>query len=279
MEDEEIDLREYINVLIKRKWIVIVFFLIAIITTIVINYFVLPPIYRSTVNLQISSDVKVKLDKLDNEKYETSINIPDILFILNSDSLLKKAAKKINLDYGIEKIKRQVKVENIEDSNIITLSVEDEDPKVAKDLANIITNIFIEENQSIYEEKRKLMEDALKTYQDQLSEVEKDISEMEKTKQKILASSELSEMEKNTQISLLMNVVATERSNRNYLIGKIASLKEELLKYEGFKIIDPASQPIAPIKPNKKLNITIGGVLGLFLGVFIAFFMEFWERK
>lgn len=81
------------------------------------------------------------------------------------------------------------------------------------------------------------------------------------------------------QISLLLNVIATERNNRNYLIGEISSLKEELINYEGFKIINPATQPVAPIKPNKKLNIAIAGVLGLFLGVFAAFFIEFWERK
>jgi len=43
------------------------------------------------------------------------------------------------------------------------------------------------------------------------------------------------------------------------------------------EITKPAYQPNSPIKPNKKLNIAIGGVLGLFMGIFIAFFIEFWQ--
>lgn len=94
MDEEEVDLREYINVLIKRKWIVILFFLIAIITAIIVSYFILPPIYKSSVSFQVLSD---SIKKSEYEKDETSsISISDILFILTSDSVLKKAKEKIN---------------------------------------------------------------------------------------------------------------------------------------------------------------------------------------
>ena len=39
-----------------------------------------------------------------------------------------------------------------------------------------------------------------------------------------------------------------------------------------------AYEPTAPIKPNRKLNILIAGVLGLFVGIFVAFFLEFWQK-
>jgi len=44
------------------------------------------------------------------------------------------------------------------------------------------------------------------------------------------------------------------------------------------KIASLAYEPKAPIKPNKKLNILIAGVLGLFVGIFAAFFLEFWQK-
>jgi len=62
------------------------------------------------------------------------------------------------------------------------------------------------------------------------------------------------------------------------VISKISSIKEDLMNYQGFKVIDPAIEPNAPIKPNKKLNILIAGVLGLFIGIFVAFFLEFWQK-
>jgi len=44
------------------------------------------------------------------------------------------------------------------------------------------------------------------------------------------------------------------------------------------KIVSLAYEPREAIKPNKKLNILIAGVLGLFVGVFVAFFLEFWQK-
>ena len=44
------------------------------------------------------------------------------------------------------------------------------------------------------------------------------------------------------------------------------------------KIASLAYEPRAPIKPNKKLNILIAGVLGLFVGIFASFFLEFWQK-
>ena len=44
------------------------------------------------------------------------------------------------------------------------------------------------------------------------------------------------------------------------------------------KIASLAYEPEYPIKPNKKLNILIAGVLGLLVGIFVAFFLEFWQK-
>lgn len=45
-----------------------------------------------------------------------------------------------------------------------------------------------------------------------------------------------------------------------------------------FQVIDPAVAPLSKFKPKTKLNVMIGGILGLFTGVFIAFFLEYLEN-
>jgi len=121
-------------------------------------------------------------------------------------------------------------------------------------------------------------EENLKIYEEQLDDIEKNIIEMGKIKLKIVNSKDMPDLEKHFQTSLLLNSLATERNSYNFLISKISSIKEDLMNYKGFKIIDPASEPTVPIKPNKKLNILIAGVLGLFVGIFVAFFLEFWQK-
>jgi capsular polysaccharide biosynthesis protein len=276
IQEEEIDLREYINVLMKRKGIIILIFLIAVITAAIVSYFVLTPIYQSSVNFQVN----IRLIK--QSYYPTSSTNPyisDTLVLLTSDSILRKAAERASFSYNFTKMKEKVEATNIKDTSIITLTVEDENPKFAQDLANSIVEVFIDKNQSIYDEKRKMAEENLKIYEEQLDEVEKNIIEIEKTRVKIAHSKGISDAEKHFQTSLLLNSLVTERNNYNFLISKVSSIKEDLMNYQGFKIINPAIEPIAPIKPNKKLNILIAGVLGLFVGIFVAFFLEFCQKE
>jgi len=274
--EEEIDLREYINVLLKRKGIIILIFLIAVIAAAIISYFILTPIYQSSVSFQVNTE----LTKQPYYYPSSSTNpyISDILILLTSDSILREAAERINLSYDFTKIKEKVEATNIKDTNIITLTVEDENPKLARDFADSIIGIFMKKNQFIYDEKRKIAEENLKIYEEQLDDIEKNIIEIEKTKLKIVNSKDMPDVEKHFQTSLLLNSLVTERNTRNFLISKISSIKEDLMNYKGFKIIDSASEPTTPIKPNKKLNILIAGVLGLFIGIFVAFFLEFWQK-
>jgi len=189
MVEEEIDLREYINILLKRKGIILLIFLIAVITATIVSYFVLTPIYQSSVSFQISTE-------LTKQQYyptpSTNPYISDILVLLTSDSILREAAGRINLSYDFNEMKRKIKSTNIKDTNIITLTVEDENSKVARDLANSIVKVFIEENQYIYDEKRKIAEENLRIYVEQLDDIEKNIIEIEKTKLKIANSSDIS---------------------------------------------------------------------------------------
>jgi len=43
-------------------------------------------------------------------------------------------------------------------------------------------------------------------------------------------------------------------------------------------IIDPAVTPMVPVKPNKKLTLVVGGVLGIFLGILMVFLREAFDK-
>lgn len=79
MEEEEIVLREYINVLLKRKSIIILIFLIAVITAAIISYFALSPIYRSSTVFSVA--------QVDGQPV-ININITEALEIIKSNVVL-----------------------------------------------------------------------------------------------------------------------------------------------------------------------------------------------
>ena len=86
-----------------------------------------------------------------------------------------------------------------------------------------------------------------------------------------------------TEKKLILAQLNREYSAKEKLYNNFYKQVEELrLSSAGesdlLKITSLAYEPREPIKPNKKLNILIAGVLGLFVGIFVAFFLEFWQK-
>jgi len=269
IQEEEIDLREYINVLLKRKGIIILIFLIAIITAALVSYFALSPVYQSSAVFSVA--------KIDDQAV---INITEALEIMKSYVVLDEVINRMGLEgtLTLGQLKSHITIESLKDTNFIKVSVEHDTPEKAKSLVENIIEVFIKQNKAEYQEQIKFIEDRLKVLEEQIVEFKKNIQEIEKTKKKIAVTEELSEGERQFQTSLLLSSSVTERELYNNLTNQVYSLKASLKSCEDFKIINYAQLPAVPIKPNKKLNILIAGVLGLFVGIFAAFFLEFWQK-
>jgi tyrosine-protein kinase Etk/Wzc len=61
---------------------------------------------------------------------------------------------------------------------------------------------------------------------------------------------------------------------QQYEIAKIDEAKEDVT----FQVIDPAIPPEKRIKPKRKLNVMLAGIVSLFVGVFLVFFLEYMEN-
>ena len=269
MQEEKIDLRDYINVLLKRKRVVILIFLIAIIATAMVSYFTISPspIYESSITFGVA--------QIDGRPV---INITESLEIMKSSVLLNEVINRMDLEINAEQLKSQIEVKNLKGTNFIEISVVDNSLEQAKNLAESIIEVFIKQNQGKCREKVKIVEDRLKILEEQITEFEKNIEEIKKTLKEIATSKELSEGERQFQTSLLLSSSVTTRELYNTLTDRANILRVSLKSYEDFKIIDNAQMIVSPIKPNKKLNILIAGVLGLFVGIFAAFFLEFMKK-
>ncbi|RYD07019.1 hypothetical protein N752_00120 [Desulforamulus aquiferis] len=57
-------------------------------------------------------------------------------------------------------------------------------------------------------------------------------------------------------------------------MGKVV----EIMKVDNVNVIDLAVTPSNPVKPNKKLNILIAGVVGLMIALGLVFLLEFLDR-
>jgi len=150
-QEGEIDLREYINVLLKRKGIIILIFLVAVITATIVSYFALNPVYQSSATFAVAL--------VDDNPV---LNISESLEIMSSNLILDEVIKKMNLNISTSALRPRIKAENLKGTNFIKVSVEANSPEEAKELVENTIEVFIEQNQSEYQEKIKLIEIRLK---------------------------------------------------------------------------------------------------------------------
>jgi capsular exopolysaccharide synthesis family protein len=83
--------------------------------------------------------------------------------------------------------------------------------------------------------------------------------------------------------SIQYNILKREAdTNRELYKGLLQRMKEAGvsagLTVSNIQVVDQAEVPTSPYKPNKKLNLLLAAVIGLFLGVGLAFFFEYLDN-
>ena len=101
--------------------------------------------------------------------------------------------------------------------------------------------------------------------------ISKTIKEYEKRLEKL--------PEKELQLARLERAVKVSENIYLLLLEKYQEARiNEVMELGDIRVIDEARVPGSPIKPNKKLNLAIGGILGLMLGVMLVFFLEYMDN-
>ncbi|MDO9555016.1 MAG: GumC family protein [Atribacterota bacterium] len=101
--------------------------------------------------------------------------------------------------------------------------------------------------------------------------ISKTIKEYEKRLEKL--------PEKELQLARLERAVMVSENIYLTLLEEYQEARiNEAMELGDIRVIDEAHVPGSPIKPNKKLNLAIGGILGLMLGVMLVFFLEYMDN-
>ena len=148
--EETIDLREYFGIIKKRFWIIALITVIATVISGVISFFVLKPVYEAKSTLIVNT-----------EKYEGSqvitgdqISVTQKLAvtygeIIKSRTVLEDVIKSLKLDDEYEDLVKNVTVSPVEETQIISIGVQDTNKAKARDIANEIPKVFAEEAKRI----------------------------------------------------------------------------------------------------------------------------------
>lgn len=165
--EEEVHLRDYLHVILRRKWIVITFF-VAIVTTVTIGTFMVKPQFKSSVTIKIEKENPnilafkdvVGIEMAEEDYYQTQYKI------LKSRSLAKRIIRSLKLNTNPEFVPDLQNKENKADNN--TLSKQDK-PLEDDGISSGLIDSFLQKVDVIPLQKSRLVNVSFTAYDPELS--------------------------------------------------------------------------------------------------------------
>lgn len=269
-EEDEIDLRDLWNVLVRRKMVLFAV-TVAMILLAVAYLFSVKPVYEAKAMLQIGSINGKPVEKATNLKTKLSIiyhvndrnirheypYISAISVPKNSDNLLELTVK------GLDNQSAEQKIESV--------SID-----IGKKYKDIMLSYI--QLQTSYLEKRKNEVVRLRDQIDQLSDV---LEYQEKLLKRLSEGQDMQgtktlsmEYSKNLEkLSLLQRLLSDAMASVNRI-----ELSLSPVNVRDTEIVGDIVTYDHPVKPKKKLIMALALVAGGMLGMFSAFFIEFISR-
>lgn len=145
--EETIDLREYFYIIKKRAWVIALITVLAMITSGIISFFVLSPVYEANTTLIVNTE---QSKETNNMITGDQLNVTQKLTltygeIIKSRAVLDSVIKKLDLNMEYNELEKAINVSPVKDTQIMSVTVQDTNPKRARDIANAIPNVFTKE--------------------------------------------------------------------------------------------------------------------------------------
>lgn len=263
--DDEIELRDLIRPLWRRRWLITGIFVLAVFVAGIWSY-MMAPVYQ--VHALIS------LGKFNSSIYTSTGPAREVIV---SDDFIREVAEELNLGIPNEQFrafKDSIKVEAVSDANMLKISIETTDRAEGKAVLEQIFRAFYDKSYPEFEREEKLLRKQLATLQAALEDVEGRIATTAASLERI-ESGRLDTIERDFRRSQLLESAQGFEEQRLALLDRALDLQKELNGLQTAKVIRSPREPITPVKPNKKMNVALAGVLGLMVGVFLAFGLEY----
>ena len=144
--EETIDLREYFAIIKKRFWIIALITVVAMVVSGVISFFMLSPVYEAKSTLIVNTEKNEETQMITGDQFSVSQKLAVTYGeIIKSRKVLESVISNLKLDSEYEDLVEKITVSPVKDTQIISISVQDTNPKKARDIANEIPKVFEKE--------------------------------------------------------------------------------------------------------------------------------------
>ena len=156
-EEEEIDLKDVFSMIMSNIKLIIACVLIFVVLGVIYIKAIKIPKYTSSTTLILVSSASKNDDTITNSAaIATDLNVNSKLVstyseLIKSKTVLKKVEENLGIDPSYEEtLRNNISVTSKDETELIKISVTDENPETAYKVATEITKVFSEEVESIY---------------------------------------------------------------------------------------------------------------------------------
>jgi len=260
----EIDLQKYWQTFLRWWWLIVACTVLAAGSAYVISSR-MTPVYSATATLLVQQ--------------APAANVTDYTALLTSERLASTYAEMLTARPVLEETQRRlglsslpggVSVSVVRDTQLLSLNAESTDPELAAMIANTVAEVFVDQNRQLQEER----------YAASLSNIEKQLQELpvkiEETQRELLALGSANDSESLAERARLETALTSYRNTYSALLGSYEQMRLSAIQSSNtLTIFDPASAPVAPVRPNKLQNTALAGVVGALLALGVVFLIEY----
>lgn len=140
--EETISLKDIFQTLKRRLKLIVIVPIIAVLISALISYFLLTPIYQSSTQILVNQSQQQQ-GQLNQSDIRTNIELINTYnVIIKSPIILDKVIEEANLTDTYEQLNSKVRVASENNSQIVNITVEHEQPSTAAHIANTIATVF-----------------------------------------------------------------------------------------------------------------------------------------
>ena len=263
---EELDLRDYLNVIRARKWIIIQTVAIFAIGALVFSL-LQPPVYEGQAKVLIaekgsSVDVFGSLGLDVSSQPERGLQTQ--VQLMQVRPLLENTIRTLDLGVRPEDLARDVNISAVGLTNVVTVTARDGDAARAAAIANTLAGEFVSWSRDY---KRESMEAAAAEVEARLEVAKSEVLELGR---------KISEQGKSDELTAELAIATGSYTT---LAGKLEELRISAQLEEGSgRVVSPAVVAVDPVEPTPVRNTALGLVVGLVAGLGLAFLYEYLDN-
>ena len=267
--EDEIDLRQYFQLIKEWIWLLVLAALLAGIAAYVTSSFT-TPIYQTSATLLInqarSPSSATYQDILSSERIAKTY-----AELMVRQPILSEVAVQLGLDpKNFNRAVTSVSVTPVRDTQLIKITVEDDSPELAAGVVNILPTVFIAENGKLQSERFSASKINLQT---QLAGLDMDIVTAQADLDRLLSTGSVADQ---GEISRLRNTITQYQASYASLLQSYESLRlTEAQSIDTITVVEPARIPTSPVRPRTVLNTLLAAIVGLMLATGAVFLIEF----